>query len=461
MKTQRLMRTAAATALVLVLVSGCDGILDLEPQQSISDDVALSAPSAVETALIGAYDVLGDADLFGGRFMLMADLLGDDGDLLWTGTFNQPREVWNKAILIDNSMVASQWIDSYRGINIANNVLSALDVFEDEAARNRVEGEARFVRALLYHQLVRFFGRAWHDGDPNTNLAVPIVTDPTRDITDEARLPRNTVAEVYAQIIEDLTVARNQLPAENGVFAETYTASAVLARVYLDQRRWSDAATEASRVIEESGYSLAPTYAAAFNNQTDGPEYVFAIQVSPQDGANSLNEFYGSVNPGPGRGDIELTDQHQDRYEEGDARAEFVFVENPDNPDTRAVRTAKWMQGPSGNVNIPVIRLAEMYLTRAEANLRGGTTIGADPVDDVNAIRERAELDPVASVTVQDVMDERRLELAFEGHRIFDAKRNQETIDGIAWDSPRLVYPVPRRELDANPNLVQNQGYGS
>src|SRR5690625_7674727 len=98
-----------------------------------------------------------------------------------------------------------------------------------------------------------------------------------------------------------------------------------------------------------------------------------------------------------------------------------------------AVRTAKWMQGPSGNVNIPVIRLAEMYLTRAEANLRGGTTIGADPVDDVNAIRERAELDPVASVTVQDVMDGRRLELAFEGHRIFYAKRNTEKSGRAAW----------------------------
>lgn len=102
-----------------------------------------------------------------------------------------------------------------------------------------------------------------------------------------------------------------------------------------------------------------------------------------------------------------------------------------------------------------------MYLTRAEANLRGGTSIGAAPVEDVNVIRERAGLDPVAAVTIDDVMHERRLELAFEGHRIFDAKRNQETIDGLEWNSPRLVYPVPRRELDANPNLVQNEGYGS
>lgn len=455
MNTQRLTRIFAAAALILVLLPGCDGILDLEPQQSISDEVALSSPSAVETALIGVYDVLGDADLFGGRFMLMADLLGDEGDLNWTGTFSQPREVWSKSILIDNSMVASQWIDSYRAINIANNVLGSLDVFEDDAQRNRVEGEARFARALLYHQLVRFFGRAWHDGDPASNLGVPIVTEPTREITDEARLPRNTVAEVYAQVIDDLTAAKNLLPVDNGPFAETWTASAVLARVYLDQRRWSDAATEASRVIEESEYTLAPTYAAAFNNQTDGPEYVFATQVSPQDGANSLNEFYGNVDPGPGRGDINMTEQHEARYEEGDARADMLYVDGDG-----FTRTAKWIQGASGNVNIPIIRLAEMYLTRAEANLRGGTTIGADPVDDVNAIRDRATLDLVTTVTVQDVIDERRLELAFEGHRIFDAKRNEESIDGLAWDSPRLVYPIPRRELDANPILDQNEGYG-
>lgn len=453
MNIQRLTRTFLALGLIVMLLPGCDGILDTEPQQSISDDVALSSPAAVETALIGAYDVLGDADLFGGRFMLLSDLFGDDGDLSWTGTFSQPREVWTKSILIDNSMVAAQWIDSYRGINITNNVLSALDVFDDQNERNRVEGEARFIRGLLYHQLVRHFGRAWHDGDPNANLGVPIITEPTRAITDEDRRPRNSVAEVYDFVIDDLTAARTQLPDANGFFANTYTAGAILARVYLDQGRWSDAAAEADYVISSGQYDLAPTYAQAFNNQTDGPEYVFAIQVSAQDGANSLNEFYGTA---PGRGDIEMTQQHLDRYDAADTRADFMYID-----DENAVRTEKWAQGASGNVNIPVVRLAEMYLTRAEANLREGTSVGADPVDDVNAIRERAGLDPLGSVTLQDIRDERRLELAFEGNEIFDVKRFEETIDGLEWNAPELVYPVPRRELDANPNLAQNEGYGS
>jgi len=106
-----------------------------------------------------------------------------------------------------------------------------------------------------------------------------------------------------------------------------------------------------------------------------------------------------------------------------------------------------------------VVRLAEMYLTRAEANLRLGTAVGATPAADVNKIRSRAGLTPLSAVTLTDVLKERKLELMFEGLQVHDQKRLKETRGGIAYNSPRLILPIPQREMDTNKKLVQNQGY--
>jgi hypothetical protein len=109
--------------------------------------------------------------------------------------------------------------------------------------------------------------------------------------------------------------------------------------------------------------------------------------------------------------------------------------------------------------DVPVIRLSEMYLTRAEANVRGGTSVGASALSDVNAIRTRAGLTALSTVTLADVLKERKLELAFEGQALPDAKRLQTAVGTLAWNSPRLILPIPQREMDVNKKLVQNEGY--
>lgn len=448
--------SALMAVAVVLAATGCDSLLDLEPQQSISEDRALETPQNVEAALGGAYDAISDADLYGGQYMMSPDLLADDGEVNWTGTFSQPAEFWNKNLTVDNSFVQTQWTDAYDAINIANNVLSALDVFEDEDRRRRVEGEARFIRGALYFELARLFGAPWNAGDPSSNLAVPLVLEPTREINEEDNVERASVAAVYAQAIDDLTTAREQLTEDNSFYADTYVASAMLSRVYLMQGEYEAAAQEASRVIESGNYSLADSFEDAFNNTEDIPEYIFAIQISPQDGTNEMNLFYAS-DPNGGRGDIDITEEHLALYEDDDARGDFFYIDS----ETGVVRTTKWAGDESTGANLPIIRLAEMYLTRAEGNLRAGTTIGATPLEDVNTIRERAELDPLDAVTVEDVLRERKLELAFEGHQLHDLRRTGRSIGNISYDANRLVYPVPERELDANPNLTQNPGYGS
>ncbi|MDQ6762728.1 MAG: RagB/SusD family nutrient uptake outer membrane protein [Bacteroidota bacterium] len=111
--------------------------------------------------------------------------------------------------------------------------------------------------------------------------------------------------------------------------------------------------------------------------------------------------------------------------------------------------------------NVHTIRLAEMYLIRAEANFRQGTAVGDKPVNDINVIRNRVNLPSytAAQLTLSKILLERRLELAFEGFALDDLKRLQGSVGNLSWNSPRLIFPIPKRELNVNPNLTQNEGY--
>jgi len=434
----------------LAFLVACDGELDIEPQQAISDDTALGTSSDVQAALTGAYDELGNADLWAGDWLMHADLFADDGELFWNGSFIGPRQIFTKTILTDNGEVEEIWLEAYETINRANNVLSALDVV-DAVDRDRIEGEAKFIRGATYFFLTLYFGKDFNDGDANSNPSVPLILDPTRVIDENSAVARASVASVYQQVIADLQDAESLLPTSNGFFATTYAASAMLSRVYMQQRNYSAAATAASTVIESNAFTLTGTFISAFNNGTNTSEDIFAMQVTSSDGTNGLNTFYAPAENG-GRGDIDITDFHLTLYEAGDDRLnQFYF----DNAGSR--RTGKYANGIDANVNS--IRLAEMYLTRAEANLRAGTMVGDDPLNDINIIRSRVALPALMMVTVADVLNERKLELAFEGMSLWDIKRTEGSVGSLAWNANELVFPIPQREIDANTSLTQNPGY--
>jgi starch-binding outer membrane protein, SusD/RagB family len=322
-----------------------------------------------------------------------------------------------------------------------------------------VEGEARFIRGAVYFELARLYGKQWGDGNNATNLAVPLVLTPTTTVTDANKIPRNSVAEVYAQAIDDLTKAESLLPANNGFYASKTTAAAILARLYLQQRNFTGARDAANRVIVSNKYRLATPFAAAFNSKlnnggANSPEYVFAIQVNDQDGTNGMNTFFGttigSIPGTAGRGDIRIQPAFIALYETGDVRGTF-FTRVGANTFTN-----KFLDRFG---HVPVVRLAEMILTRAEANFRLGTAIGATPLADINSIRARAGAKELAAVDLNAILKERRLELAFEGFAIHDIKRTQGVVGTLPYSSPKLVLPVPQREIDVNKQLVQNEGY--
>ena len=176
--------------------------------------------------------------------------------------------------------------------------------------------------------------------------------------------------------------------------------------------------------------------------------------VTAQDGTNSLNTCFGrqiASFPGSnGRSDCKIKPAHLALYETGDVRRNFFAVSGGNNYSQKHL-------DPRGNV--PIIRLSEMYLTRAEGNFRNGTTVGARPLDDINVIRRRVGLPVRTSVTIDNITNERYLELAFEGHNLNEARRLQKNVGSLPWNSGKLILPIPQREMDVNKNLVQNQGY--
>ena len=438
--------------LALLLLFACSKNLDTKPTQSIDQTSALNTSNDVLVALTGAYSDLGVSNFYGGYPFVGSELLANAGELNWSGTFQQFTQINNKAIPVDNSFVANTWLAGYAAINDVNNVLSALTVV-DSSKRDRVEGESKFIRAAALFDLVRLYAKAWNDGDPSTNDGVPIVLDPTRGITTANQVKREKVSAVYAQILKDLADAEAKLPAKNGFYASKVSAAALEARVYLQKLDYPNAAQAANRAITTglaNGFSMKANYSDAFPNNVSAntTEDIFAMQVTTSSGNNSFQTFFSANS----RGDIQINPSHIALYEAGDARLGLFY----NSGGSKYTGKFDYLYG-----NVHIIRLAEMYLIRAEANFRAGTTTGDTPLNDINLIRARVKLPALTAVqlTIDAILKERKLELAFEGHAIHDIKRTQGSVNLLLWNSPKLIYPIPARELRANPNLTQNAGY--
>ena len=435
---------------LLGIFTGCDKYLDLEPSQSISENIALTSDENVKNVLIGAYSEFALPGIYGGCLLRNSELLGGNGEIQWVGTYIDPRQIFNKTMIASNSEAAAQWTDSYEVINTVNNILGALAVVKD-ADRDRVEGESLFLRGMMYFDLVRFFADQYVFGAANPQLGVPLVLTPTRGINESSFVTRNSVDEVYAQVISDLTLAASKLPEDNDVYASSGAANALLARVYLQKGDYANARDAANAVIASDVYTILPSYADVFNNDNNSPEDIFATQITPQDRFSSMTEFFSVPEYGGRDGDIDILDGHLDLYPAGDTRKELFFIGNG------AMRCGKW-NNQYGVVNL--IRLAELYLIRAECNIRLSTNIGATPLDDYNVIHTRAGLTEAFSVTLDDILLERRLELAFEGFKIHDVRRLHSSVGALLYNDPKILFPIPARELEANPGLKPQQSPG-
>lgn len=430
----------------IITAFGCGKELNTTPTVTIDASAALKTSGDVKAALVGTYTDFGADYFYAGRIFMEADLLADVDEIDWAGTYQQLTQIHNKEIPVENTYVANNWLAGYKAINDANNVLSAIDIV-DAASKNRVEGEAKFLRSASFFELVKMYSKDWSDGNPASNLGIPLVLTPTGVVSTENQVKRNTVAEVYQQVITDLKDAEAKLPAENGFFASKAAAAAMLARVYLQQGDYANALQAADRAITGSGTQLTGNYAEAFGSKNTS-EDIFALQVTASSGYQGFNEFYSENQ----RGDVLITNAHLSMYETGDDRKN-LFSTNAGS--TYSLK----FEDLYGNVH--TIRLAEMLLVRAECNFRLGSSVGDNPLNDVNKVRTRAKLQTLKAeeLTLATILKERRIELSFEGFRLDDVKRLKENVGNLSWNSPKLVFPIPGRELRANPNLAQNEGY--
>ncbi len=445
----------AALSTILVLGgTSCGADLEVKPFLSGLPKDVITSETDVQTVLIGGYEALTSTNAYGSRMLLNAELLGASlAEIRWRGTFDDPRQFSNKYILVNNADVAAMWLAAYRTINGANLVLENMALVKDETAKNRIEGEAKFLRAIMHFEILRIYGKPFIQGSANNDAdsGVPIQTK----TNNTELLKRSTISEVYAVIEADLKDAEAKLPASNGVYADKSVAAAFLSRVYLQQYKYAEARDAANRVITGSRRTLAATVAACFNNAKNSSEDLFAIQSNAQDNVNQMASFFVS------RRDVQYLPGMLNQFASNDARRALFFV----GAGSRTL-SGKWTE--QNNAVLPVIRLAEMYLIRAEANFALTTSVGASPLEDINRIRQRANLSALTSLTVDDIRRERKLELIAEGHLIHDLKRWKGAVTGfdaggntinLNYDAPALVAPIPQREMNVNPNLKQNAGY--
>lgn len=441
------------TTLTLI---GCEDKLDLDPAQALTNADAFDTEEKVSNLLIGAYAQAGQAASYGGQITIISELLANVDELQWNGTFTEQAEFNNKNISTTNQTVANYWLNSYNIINQANIVLENLAIFESESLSNSVEGQAKFLRAVTYFDLIRLFAPHNNGGINNTEDGVPVIINAVTSYNDIAFPERNAIEEVYSFIIADLEDAILILPETNRDLATANAAKALLARVMLQTENYERARDLANEVISSGIYQLENSLFDVYNNDENSSEDIFAWQVTESDGANALNTFFATDRFGgrPGNPDISIENPFFGIFDDfNDERANFFYT---DNETGSGIATYKWL---SGVANIPYLRLAEMYLIRAEGNFIMGTNIGATPLNDVNTVRRRSGAFTLSGLRYVDIILERLKELSFEGNKLHDYRRLQVPIGDLEFDDPRLVLPIPQRERNVNPNLSQNTGY--
>jgi len=454
--------------LLLLLFVACNKDLEVKPRTTLLSSEAPSKPALI---LSGMYALLGSGGpsaggLYGTNLQLFADLLAGENYVSWSGTFGQYRQVRNKNMVASNSIISATWRKAFIAINTANTLLEL-----PNASDSIYKAHSYFVRGIIHFELVRLFARDYNIATANDEIGIPIILKSTADYESIKFESRATVAQVYTQILADLSKAEQLMPETNEDFLSKPALQAFIARVYLQMKDYSKALDYSNIAIGNSDISIIPL-TQDFNTDAKGTR-LFVIDQTQNNNTGTTNDglttFYGcdpEIPGSAGRGDVSINTAFRGRYETTDTRRSILIYDGTCNKASR--RSGKWRDPYK---NIPIIRLAEMHLTRAECNFRLGSSIGASPETDIALIRTRANATAiVGSVTLDGILNERELELAFEGHRIHDFRRtnkyyytafddNDVPTDSSFYTEDKFVMPIPQVEINSNPSLVQNSYY--
>ena len=460
----------------LLFLGACEDPLNVLPEDELPTNEALSDLNGLETAIRGAYSALRGLSYYGRNFYVIPEAASDNILISLSNSGRFLNE--NRYNLNELRTQSGLWNSGYNIIKRVNNVLESIDNIpsNQEDERNNILVQAYFVRALVHFDLARTFCQPWPKGN-GSQLGVPVVTQSLID-----NPPRNSLSEVYDQVISDLTACITAFDAiQNSdkswsppFFASKLAAQALLSRVYLYKEDNTNAEAAATAAINSNIQLVAGnSYVSYWNSEafTDPGvgrfiEDIFTIRVLEVESLGAEN--LGLIYMVEGFGDLRPTEDILAILGTNDVRRQLIQTIGGD----------EYVYKFPGRNNVPgltsprVLRLSEIVLNRAEARAKLGDVAGA--TSDLNIIRTRAgigAINPSAGEILDEVLLERRRELAFEGHRSFDIFRNGRDLVRIECNLPSglnctvpfsshlTAFPIPITELNANPNMVQTEGY--
>lgn len=437
--------------ITIASVFSCEDFLNVQPAESISDEITIVDRQSAETALRGVYSSLANSDYYGTSYQSIGYLSGDN--IQWTGSQSQVQEFINKKVNPENSTINAAWVAIYRTINRANNLLDKLPTVQNpqltDALRSQYLGEAYFVRALAYFDLLRVWG------------GVPLITKPTLAPSDNVGIKRSSITDTYAQVLSDLEAAEPLLAnTVNRYRATRKTVWALKARVYLYQKNWAKAEEFAGKlVIDSTNYKLLRPYNAFFANNARGTQE--SILEIFYNGTTEINNHRGQWQPQINGGTRQWAPND----------SLVALLNNPNIGGTRNSLIARdnqnrwygnlYYRNPGSDPSY-IFRISELFLIRAEARAQQNKI--AEALTDLNAVRSRAGL-PNSTATKQEeillaIENERRVEFAFEPHRWFDIVRTGRAAVVFKLTDPnRYLLPIPIQQLLVDKGLEQNPGY--
>lgn len=456
------------------LFSSCSDFLTEEPLLKQSNELTFAEFDNLDKAGAALLAMTQSDSWYDGSFLMQSEMRCGNAknptSMPGSGRYRNETQ-WN----FNESSTSPLWSYAYYTIARANNVINNLEGKEVNGVTaqqvNNLKAEALFVRALCHFDLVITYCQPYNQAD---TLGVPVVL-----VTENAKPARSGKKAVYNQVVKDLTEAESLMSdnySRSGATDQAAVVSkpaiqALLSRVYLYMEEWQKAADYATKVINCGKYNLAT-----------GEDYVnmYSAATAPA-GGEIILEVYGSNkneywdNSGwthlsfltslDGSGDICATSDLYNLYEAGDIRQQ-LYKQNEN--DWFCVKYVGKEGANPRQTNVPIIRLSEMYLNRAEAIINGASVSGVTAEADLKTLASKRNATPSAA-TRAGVFTDRRKELAFEGHIAYDYARTNTSLvrndfdevnnKDVAFPSYMWAMPIPKRELDANPNMVQNPGY--
>ncbi len=454
--------------LTLFLVSCSEDFLELSPSGALPESEAIQSLSDMSTLLLGAYSQFQNSDYYGRYFILVPDVMSDD--VKQNSSANRAKE-WAEFSGTDLDFISEEiWTEVYEAINRVNIIINAeVDLpSEVQAEADQIIGEAMAMRGLAHFDLVRIYAQHFGFTSGGSHPGIPVVTQ-----FDETALPaRSTVGEVYAAAIADLEAGISKMTINDGGSGRMNktAAQAILARIYFYMEDYSKAESMATTVINAAG-PLLPTesFLDAWAGIDSKPDALFEVIMTTVD--NNGSDALGRMYINEGYGDYLPSDDLRLIIDPEDLRSTLFKPDSTLGGGTFGWDRMNKFPSTIGADNTPVIRLTEVMLIRAEARARANNPDGA--IEDMMAVRRRAwPSAPDVSLTgddlIEEIIKERRIELAFEGHRLWDLMRLKRDVVRIDCTAPictinypndRFILPIPAQELDANENIDQNPGY--